>query len=180
SGAAATASSESGHGHGSACALTKSSRLLGENYRKHSSAGRKKRTALPDALERAVDPAELWRAVCLRDRRADGFHLRVKVQDFVTHFAAPPGLLVAAERQSGVEHVVAVDPDRAGAELRRDAVSLGDVLGPNPRRQTVLGVVGFSDEVVDILERYGGDDGPKDFLAPHFHLVVGVHEHGRL
>src|SRR5580692_10662999 len=118
SGAAVTASSESGHGHGRVCALTKSSRRLGGIFRKHSSAARKKRTALPDALERAVDPAELWRVVRLRDRRAHGFHFRVKVQDFVTHFAAPPGLLVAAERQSGVEHVVAVDPDRAGAKLR--------------------------------------------------------------
>jgi hypothetical protein len=50
----------------------------------------------------------------------------------VAHLAAPAGLLVPAERQGRVEDVVAVDPDGPGAQLLRQGVGLGDVLGPDP------------------------------------------------
>ena len=50
-------------------------------------------------------------------RAADGFYFCVVLQDFVAHFAAPAGLLVAAEWKGGVEDVVAIDPDCAGLQL---------------------------------------------------------------
>src|SRR5687768_16517930 len=40
-----------------------------------------------------------------------GLDLCVQVEDLMAHFAAPPGLLVAAEGQCGVEDVVAVVSD---------------------------------------------------------------------
>ena len=63
---------------------------------------------------RAADLAET--ETQLRDRGADGFDLGVLLEDFVAHFAAPAGLFVSAEGQSGVEHVVAIDPNGSGAE----------------------------------------------------------------
>ena len=48
----------------------------------------------------------------------DGLRLEVVLEDVVAHLTAPAGLLVAAERDRGVEHVVRVDPRpcrRAGA-----------------------------------------------------------------
>jgi hypothetical protein len=39
---------------------------------------------------------------------------RILLQHFVTHFAAPAGLFVAAKRQSGIKYVVTIDPDCAG------------------------------------------------------------------
>src|ERR1035437_5297139 len=55
----------------------------------------------------------------------DGLELGVGIERFVAHLAAPAGLLVAAEWQCRVEHVVAVDPDGAGPEL------LGPSRGPS-------------------------------------------------
>ena len=46
---------------------------------------------------------------------ANRLHLRVHFERLVAHFAAPTGLLVTSKRKSGVEHVVAIDPDGAGA-----------------------------------------------------------------
>src|SRR5580692_7094789 len=48
---------------------------------------------------------------------ANRFYFGVVLQDFVAHFATPAGLLVAAERERGVEDVVAIDPDCAGLQL---------------------------------------------------------------
>jgi serine/threonine-protein kinase len=64
--------------------------------------------------------------------------LGVGLQDLVAHLAAPAGLLVPAERQRRVEHVVAVDPHRAGPQLLGQGVRLGDVLGPDAGPQAVL------------------------------------------
>src|SRR6185437_8383150 len=59
--------------------------------------------------------------------RGHGLDLGVGLEDLVAHLAAPAGLLVAAERQRGVEDVVAVDPDGPGTELLGQCVGLGDV-----------------------------------------------------
>ena len=70
----------------------------------------------------------------LQERLQLGRHrldLGVGLEGLVAHLAAPAGLLVAAERQGRVEDVVAVDPDGPGAELLRQRVRLGDVLGPD-------------------------------------------------
>src|SRR5580658_7600034 len=71
----------------------------------------------------------------------DGLDFGVGIEGLVAHLAAPAGLLVAAEGQGGVEHVVAVDPDRAGPELLGQRVGLGDVAGPDAGAQAVGGVV---------------------------------------
>src|SRR5450755_3794202 len=63
----------------------------------------------------------------------DGLDLGVGVERLVAHLAAPAGLLVSAERQCRVEHVIAVDPDGACLEFLGQGVSLGDVLGPDAR-----------------------------------------------
>ena len=59
----------------------------------------------------------------------------------MAHFAAPAGLFVAAEGQRGVEYVVAIDPNRTGAELGRGAVGLRDVAGPDAGGEAVDRVV---------------------------------------
>src|SRR5690348_3195772 len=61
----------------------------------------------------------------------------VGLEGLVAHLTAPAGLLVPAERQGRVEDVVAVDPDGPGAELLRQGVGLGDVLGPDPGAEAV-------------------------------------------
>ena len=71
----------------------------------------------------------------------------------MAHLAAPAGLLVPAERQRGIEHVVAVDPDRPGAKLLRQRVGLGDVPGPDPGPEAVAGVVRLGGDLVQATER---------------------------
>src|SRR5580700_6702144 len=73
----------------------------------------------------------------------DGLDLGVGMERLVAHLAAPAGLLIPAERQCRVEHVVAVDPDGAGPELLGQGVGLGDVLGPDACPQAILGVVRY-------------------------------------
>src|SRR5262245_36259255 len=52
-----------------------------------------------------------------------------------------PGLLVPAERAGRVEPVVGVGPDHAGAQLPGHPQNPAALLGPDPRRQPVGGVV---------------------------------------
>ena len=63
------------------------------------------------------DRERLWgRAAHNSESRDHRLGLEVVVEHLRTHLAAPARLLVAAERHRGVEHVVRVDPHRAGAE----------------------------------------------------------------
>src|SRR5258708_5005307 len=86
----------------------------------------------------------------LRGYRLD---LGVGVEHFVAHLTAPAGLLVSAERQCRVEHVVAVDPDGAGPDLLGQGVSLGDVPGPDAGAEAVLGIVGDGGDLVHVTAR---------------------------
>src|SRR6185437_5753845 len=72
----------------------------------------------------------------------DGLDFGVGMERLMAHLAAPAGLLVSAERQCRVEHVVAVDPDGPGPELLGQSVGLGDVLSPDAGPEAVFGVVG--------------------------------------
>jgi len=51
-----------------------------------------------------------------------------------------PDLLVAAEGGCGVEDVVAIDPDGAGADAVGDGVGFGDVFGPYGGGQAGRGI----------------------------------------
>src|SRR5258708_789387 len=101
----------------------------------------------PDEKTPAGTDAMSLRAFLVRDRvtlelGADRLHLRIEFQRIMSHFAAPPGLLVASEGQRRVEDVVAVDPDRAGPQLRGDTMRLADVARPDARRQSIDALVG--------------------------------------
>src|ERR1700687_6342800 len=87
---------------------------------------------------------------------ADRLYLGVQLKHIVAHFASPARLLVPAKGQRRVEYVVAVDPHRAGAHLRSQAMCLCDIARPNPRRQSVHCVVGLPEHVVVIGERNCG------------------------
>ena len=71
----------------------------------------------------ATTPPDPWSVPDLQSH-TDGLDLGVCVQYRVAHFATPTGLLVAAERKRRIEDVVAVDPDRSGAQPRRDPMCL--------------------------------------------------------
>ena len=97
----------------------------------------------------------------LGDWRADRLNLCVKFQRFMSHVAPPTGLFISAKRHSRIHDSIAVDPDSAGAKLGRNSVSLGDVACPHPGGEAVGCVVRFRNEVIDIFERNGGNDGPE-------------------
>ncbi len=58
--------------------------------------------------------------------------LGVEIENVFAHFASPARLLVAAKRQSRVKNVVAVDPDRSGAQQCCRAVRFEDILVQTP------------------------------------------------
>src|SRR6267143_1116757 len=94
----------------------------------------------------------LLRGVPLRNRNANGLDLGVLLEDFVAHLATPTGLFVSAERQCGVENVVAIDPNGAGAQKARDLMGFLDVASPYPRRQTINGIVGLRGDFLHTAE----------------------------
>src|ERR1700728_4443802 len=137
---------------------------------------RRGRTCRPESVTQYDYPE---RAAELKLRHY-GLDLGVVVQDLVAHLTAPAGLLVAAERQRGVEHVVAVDPDRAGPQLLGQRVCLGDVAGPDAGPEAVLGVVRDGRDLVQVSERRRHDDRAEDLLADDLHVRPGVGQHRRL
>src|SRR5271168_1401878 len=89
--------------------------------------------------------------VCLGLKgRGDGLYLGVVVKHFLAHLAAPAGLFVSAERQGGVEDVVAIDPDGAGADAPRHLVRRAEILCPHTGSESIDGVVGFARDAIQV------------------------------
>src|SRR3984885_13541123 len=75
------------------------------------------------ALARAPGASKL-------DAHAHRLGLKIILENFAAHLTAPARLLIAAERHRSVEDIVAIDPNRTGAQLIRDAMRALDVAGP--------------------------------------------------
>ena len=93
--------------------------------------------------------------------------------------APDAGLLIAAKgRVSGIG-VIAIGPDAARLYRAAEAVAAVHVAAPHARAKAIERVVGDFERVVVVLEGRDGDDGAKNFLLEHAHLVVAL-EQGRL
>src|SRR6478609_6627658 len=101
-------------------------------------------------------------AVLVRD--ANGLLLEVHLQQGAAMLTADAGLLEAAERHVGVEHVVGVDPDGACVNARNQALHAGQVIAPEAGAQAERAVVGQPHGVVKGVERLRHDDGTEDFF----------------
>src|SRR3984893_5173794 len=125
------------------------------------------------------------RAAPLRERNSsefdgDGFYFGVVGEAVFAEFAADAGLLEAAERGGGVEDVIAIHPDGAGADAVGDGVGFGDVLGPDGGGEAVERFVGALDDFADVLEFENGHYRAEDFFLRNLHVVLHVGENGGL
>jgi hypothetical protein len=100
----------------------------------------------------------------LGDVDVDVLGLGVLQVALLAELAADPGLLVAAKGVPGVEQVVVVDPDGAGAQALGDPDGPGRVAAPDGAGQAVGGVVGDGDRLVVVVEGDDGQDRAEDLL----------------
>ena len=106
--------------------------------------------------------------------------MRVVSQGRLAQLPPDARLLVAAERNLVVQHVIRVDPDSAGAQLVGDADGGVEVLGVDGGRETVRAVVARLDGFVLRLELGDRAHGPEDLLLHDLHVLRDVGEDGRL
>ena len=95
-------------------------------------------------------------------------------------FAADAALLEAAERTRHVEDRSAVDGDDTGADLAGDLGGPVDVGGPHRARESVVGIVGDGDRLLDGGVPDARQHRPEDLLASDGHVVGDPGEHGGL
>ena len=144
-----------------------------------SSSRARQRYAASDPTDRSdrTDEPRPPSIECYRHR----LELGVVVQRLLAQLAADAARFEPAERRGRVEDVVAVDPDRAGADALGDGVGLLDVAGPDGGRQAVVGRVGALDDFVDVLELAApASPGPKISSVAIAIVVLHVGEDGRL
>src|SRR5215813_2396199 len=98
----------------------------------------------------------------------------------MSHFAAPSGFLITAKWQGGIEYVVTVNPDGAGFQFSRNAVSLGNVTAPNTGSQTIVGLVGARNDLIQFGEGFSHHDWSKDFFPNDAHSGFDVLDDRRL
>src|SRR5713101_578501 len=96
------------------------------------------------------------RALCLYapmplETYPDRFRLQIPVERLAPQIPSETRRLEPAERRARVVEVVAVDPDRARANRPGGAVRLLDVLGPDPGREAVHGLIGEPHPVVEVV-----------------------------
>ena len=91
----------------------------------------------------------------------------------MSHLASPARFLVSTERQGRVEHLIAVDPDRARAERCRDLMRRADITCPHSAGKSVPRAVRCSDHFFDSLELQCHHDRSENLLLHD--LEVGLH-----
>src|ERR1700681_3668005 len=92
----------------------------------------------------------------------DRLDVEIFFQVLLAGLAAVAAHLVAAERHRRVHRLIAIDPDRAGAQRFGNAMRLADVLGPDAAAEAEGGGVGALDQIVAVLERDRRDDGAEN------------------
>src|SRR5690606_3640123 len=102
----------------------------------------------------------------------DGLGREVLFDVFGTALFAVPAHLRTTERHSRVERVIRVDPDGAGTQAVRNAVSPADIRCEDPGGQPVRGGVRTRYRIVGIGEPHRGDDRSEDLLSDHLHIVT--------
>src|SRR4051794_30500668 len=103
----------------------------------------------------------------------------VEVEGPGTALAADPGATAPAERGGQVADEEAVDPHRAGADLRRNALGAVVVTGHDGGGQPVVGVVGHRDALGHGVEALEGEHRAEHLLAGDLHRSVDALEHRR-
>ncbi len=98
-------------------------------------------------------PQPRRRALALARVTEGGLHLQVLVEAEIAHSAPVSAGLVPAERCGDIEGVV--DGHRTGADPARPPRGPSQVTGPDIARQTVIGIVGDLDGLVEIIVAAG-------------------------
>lgn len=110
----------------------------------------------------------------------DGLDAGVVGKSVLSKLSSDTRRLESSEGNSSVKLVVAVDPDGSGVDLVGDSNGSGDISGEDSRSETVLGLVGESDDLGLVLELGNDDDGSEDLLLEDGVLRVDVREDGGL
>ena len=92
-------------------------------------------------------------------------------------FAAVAGLAIATERRGEVR-AGAIDQDLAGADAVGNRMGFL-VRALNIACETVNGIVGHLDGLVDRVIGQDAEHGPEDFLARDGHVIGDIRKHGR-
>src|SRR4051812_30553885 len=97
--------------------------------------------------------------------RAMSDHLSVIHQTLPSAFATEARLLVAAERRGRIELVESVRPNHTRLEQRTHLENPRALVGPNTGRQSVHGVVGFFDGLLERAKGQHAEHRAKDFFT---------------
>src|SRR5262249_23150523 len=107
---------------------------------------------------------------CRLELHTNCFGFGIKFKDIVTHFATPARLLVSTKRHRSIENIVAIDPNGAGSQLRREAVPLGYIIGPDTCREPVVGLVGGGWNLAHVTDRHRDYHRAEDLFSNDFHF----------
>lgn len=114
------------------------------------------------------------------ESNAHGLGLTIVGQRRLSEFPSDPTLLVPAERQRMVQHVVLVDPHGPGPQGIADSDGGVQISRVNGAGETVSRRVSDPNGVFLGLEFGDGADGAEDFFLHDFHVLADVREDGRL
>src|SRR5271155_752677 len=111
-----------------------------------------------------------------------GLCFSVVAQGLFAHLAPPAGLFVSAERQRGVEDVVAVHPDGARADALSQFVGDAHVARPDAGGEAVFGVIGLGGDTVEVAvgKRLRANHRAEDLFLDDLHLGSSFRQHGWL
>src|SRR5262249_55510339 len=83
-------------------------------------------------------------------------------------------------RATRSQSVIRVNPHRASTEFGGNRVRLTNVPCPDTRCQTVVRIIGLTDQIVQILEGHGRHYRSEDLFAYYGHGRGGIDQHSRL
>src|SRR5271170_85144 len=125
---------------------------------------------------RALLSPSRWTFLQLHRHR---LHLGIVRQPILPELAPNTRLFKSSERRRGVEHVVAIHPNRSGSDSISNRMRLGYILGPNRSSQAVQRFIRPVHHFVDVLELQDRHHRTEDLFLGDLHIVLYVGEYCR-
>lgn len=110
----------------------------------------------------------------------DGLGIDILVELLDARLSTVTAHLVASKGHRRVHRLVAINPDRAGANRLRESMRLGDVAGSDTATEAEDGAVRALDQSVYVVKGESGDYGPKDLFLRYLHVVADIGKDGGL
>ena len=110
----------------------------------------------------------------------DRLKLKISIDSLFAHLPPNPRILISSKRRTGSEDTIAILENSARFQSSDNILSFFHIFTDDSRSQTILIIIGSSDDLIYFLVFQDALNWSEDLLTGYHHLVMNVGENCRL